>query len=434
MKEEAVDGERFETIIIGGGQAGLATAYHLAKRGRPAVILDENERVGDSWRKRWDSLRLFTPAKYDGLPGFPFPAPRWSFPTEDEMGDYLEAYATRFGLTVRTGVKVDRLSKEDGRFVITSGDRRFEADTVIVATGAERAPRLPDFASDLDPRIFQLHSADYLSPAQLREGGVLVVGLGNSGAEIAFELVRTRPTLLSGQAAGEIPVPHGSIRARFVLPVIRFLGHDVLSKRTPIGRRAGHKVAFGGTPLIRVKSRHLEDAGVERVARVTGTRRGLPLLADDEVLDVTNVVWCTGFRHDFPWIDLPVFGDDAQPRHDRGVVEAEPGLYFVGLLFQYAVSSAVLPGLGRDAAWIAKQIAQRGGSRRRAEVPDEHGLTQRELEVVRLVAAGKTNREIASTLEISENTVARHVQNILGKLKLPSRTAATAFAFEHDLV
>ena len=434
IKEEAMDGERFETIIIGGGQAGLATAYHLAKRGRSAVILDENERIGDSWRKRWDSLRLFTPAKYDGLPGFRFPAPRWSFPTKDEMADYLEAYATRFGLTVRTGVKVDRLFKEDGRFVISAGERRFEADTVIVATGAERTPRVPDFAAELDPRIVQLHSAEYVSPAQLRDGGVLVVGLGNSGAEIAFELIRSRPTWLSGKESGEIPVPHGSIRARFVLPVIRFLGHQVLSRRTPIGRKAGPKVAFGGTPLIRVKSKHLEDAGVQRVARVTGMRDGLPLLADDQVVDVANVVWCTGFRHDFPWIDLPIFAENGQPKHDRGVVEAEPGLCFVGLLFQYAVSSAVLPGVGRDAAWIARHIARLDRRPYRAETSDVHGLTRRELDVVRLVAAGRTNREIASALEISENTVARHVQNILGKLKLPSRTAATAFAFEHDLV
>ncbi len=427
-----VNGERLETVIIGGGQAGLATAYHLAKKGHPAVILDENERIGDSWRKRWDSLRLFTPAKYDGLPGFRFPARRWSFPTKDEMADYLEAYAARFGLEVRTGVRIDRLCKEEGRFVMTAGDQRFEADNVIVATGAERAPQVPDFASELDSRIFQMHSADYVSPAQLRDGSVLVVGLGNSGAEIANELIRSRPTQLAGKEYGEIPVPHGGVRARFVLPMIRFLGHRVLTRGTPIGRKVGPKVAFGGTPLIRVKTKHLVEAGVERVTRVTGTRAGLPLLADDRVLDVANVVWCTGFRHDFPWIDLPVFGEDGQPLHNRGAVEAEPGLYFMGLLFQYGVSSDVLPGVGRDAAWIASHVTRR--ERRRGESPDTHGLTPRELEVVRLVASGKSNREIASVLEISENTVARHVQNILGKLSLPSRTAATAFAFEHDLV
>jgi putative flavoprotein involved in K+ transport len=357
--------EQFETVIIGGGQAGLAVAYCLKKQGRPAVILDENERVGDSWRRRWDSLRLFTPAKYDSLPGWRFPARRWSFPTKDEMADYLEGYAARFELDVRSGLKVERLAKEDGRFVIRTGAGAFEADNVIVATGAHRRPKVPSFGRDLDPRIVQLHSSEYVSPAQLREGPVLVVGLGNSGAEIAYELVRTRPTVVSGKEHGEIPVPHGSVRARFLLPVIRFLGHRVLTKRTPIGRKIGPK-ATETTPLIRIKSKHLAEAGVERGGRVVGARDGLPLLEDDRVLDVANVVWCTGFREDFSWIDLPVFDEDGKPRHDRGVVEAEPGLYFMGLLFQYAVTSDVLPGVGRDAERIAKHVAGLAHSGERA--------------------------------------------------------------------
>lgn len=353
-----MNGEHLETVIIGGGQAGLATAYHLKKHGRPAVILDENERVGDAWRKRWDSLRLFTPAKYDGLPGWRFPAPRWSFPTKDELADYHEAYAARFGLTFRTGVRVDRVSQENGGFVIEANGQRVDADNVVVATGAHRRPRVPEFADELDPTILQLHSCEYRSQAQLREGGVLVVGLGNSGAELAFELVRTRPTWLSGKPAGEIPVPHGSLRSRLALPVIRFLGHHVLSQGTPIGRRVGPTVAFGGTPLIRVKTKDLEAAGVERVDRVSGTRDGRPLLADGRVLDVANVIWCTGFRHDFPWIALPVFDDRGRPLHNRGAVETAPGLYFVGLHFQYSVSSEALPGIGRDAKRVARHVAR----------------------------------------------------------------------------
>src|SRR5919198_6752238 len=349
--------EQFETVIIGGGQAGLAVAYCLKKQGRPAVILDEKERVGDSWRKRWDSLRLFTPAKYDGLPGWRCPARRWSCPTKDEMADFLEAYAARFELDVRSGVKVERVAKEDSRFVVTTGAGAFEADNVIVATGAHRRPKVPSFGRDLDPRIVQLHSSEYVSPAQLREGPVLVVGLGNSGAEIAFELVRTRPTLVAGKEHGEIPVRHGSVPARFVLPVIRFLGHRVLTKGTPIGRKVGPKVAAGGPPLIRIKTQHLAEAGVERGGRVVGTHDGLPLLDDGRILDVPNVVWCTGFRDDFSWIDLPIFDEDGKPRHERGVVAAEPGLYFMGLIFQYSITSDVLPGVGRDAERIARHIA-----------------------------------------------------------------------------
>jgi putative flavoprotein involved in K+ transport len=359
QRRETMDGkgtQRIETVVVGGGQAGLAVGYHLARRKREFVILDAHERIGDAWRTRWDSLRLFTPARYDGLPGWRFPAPAWSFPTKDEMADYLEAYAARFGLPVRNGVRVDGVAREGGRYVVTAGDERIEADNVVIAAGAHRTPRLPAFASELDPQIVQLHSSEYRGPAQLRDGGVLIVGAGNSGAEIAHELVRGRATWLSGKTVGEIPVPHGSRRARLFLPVIRFIGHRVLTVRTPMGRKVGPKLAYGATPLIRVKSKGLVAAGVERVARVVGVRGGQPLLEDGTVLDVANVVWCTGFRQDFSWIDLPV-GEDGRPEHERGVSAAAPGLCFVGLQFQYAVTSDVLPGVGRDAKHVARHLA-----------------------------------------------------------------------------
>jgi putative flavoprotein involved in K+ transport len=359
--------ERFETVIIGGGQAGLSVGYHLAKRGRSFVILDANERIGDAWRKRWDSLRLFTPARYDGLNGMPFPAPRLSFPTKDEMADYLEAYAARFDLPVQTGIRTDGLSRQGDGYVVSAGDRRFEADNVVVATGASRTAQIPAFARELDPSIVQLHSGEYRNPTQLQEGGVLIVGLGNSGAEIAYEVVRTHPTWLSGKPSGQIPVRHGPAAARFVFPVVRFMGHRVLTRRTPIGRKVVPKLIAHGAPLIRVKLKDLAAAGVEQVSRMVGVRDGYPELADGRVLDVSNVIWCTGFRYDFGWIDLPVFGAGGEPAHRRGVVESEPGLYFMGLLFQYALSSDVLPGMGRDAEHIAKHIASRKTNGRFAE-------------------------------------------------------------------
>jgi putative flavoprotein involved in K+ transport len=356
--------ERVETVIVGGGQAGLAVGYHLARRGRPFVILDANERVGDAWRKRWDSLRLFTPARYDGLPGWRFPARGWTFPTKDEVGDYLEEYAKRFDMPVRTGVNVDGLSRVGDRFVITWGDRRLEADNVVIATGASSTPRVPAFARELDHRIVQLHSAEYRNPSQLQDGDLLVVGAGNSGAEISFELGPLHRTWLAGEGTGEIPVRHGSPQARVVLPVIRFVGHHVLTRGTPLGRKVAPKVIGHGTPLIRTKMRDLAGIGVERVPRVSGVRDGLPVLDDGRVLDVANVVWCTGFRPDFRWVDLPVFGGDGQPIHDRGIVRSEPGLYLVGQVFLYAATSEVLPGVGRDAKHIATQIAARAAATR----------------------------------------------------------------------
>jgi putative flavoprotein involved in K+ transport len=373
--------ERIETVIIGGGQAGLAVGYHLAKRKRPFVILEAGERIGDAWRRRWDSLRLFTPARYDGLPGLRFPAPAWSYPTKDEQADYLEGYAARFELPVITRSPVDRLSSDGERFVVSAAGRRIEADRVVVASGAHRAPKLPEFASRLDPEIVQLHSSEYRNPGQLQEGGVLVVGAGNSGAEIAFELAGTRPTWLAGRDVGEIPVRHGSPAARVVVPIMRFMGQHVLTVRTPIGRKVGPKVAGSATPLIRRKSADLLGAGVERVPRVAHADGGLPVLEDGRTLDVANVVWCTGFRQDFSWIDLPVFDERGLPVHESGIVGSLPGLYFAGLRFQHSVTSDVLPGVGQDAKRVAKHIARAAARRPAPKTPGERSLHEVELVV-----------------------------------------------------
>jgi putative flavoprotein involved in K+ transport len=357
--------EQFETVIIGGGQAGLSVGYHLARRGRRFVILDANQRIGDAWRKRWDSLRLFTPARYDGLPGWPFPAPAWSFPPKDEVADYLEAYATRFDLPVRTGVRVDRLARQADRYVVAAGKNRYEADHVVVASGAYHSPRIPAFASELDPGIVQLHSSEYRDPSQLQEGGVLVVGAANSGAEIALEVSRDHRTWLSGRHPGQEPFRPGSRWFRLLVPVIWFMASHVLTVKTPLGRMVRQKFHVGGAhhsrglPLARVRTKDITAAGIERVPRMAGARGGLPVLDDGRDLEVTNVIWCTGFVPDFAWIDLPVFAEDGGPVHDRGIVGSEPGLYFVGLVFLYALASSLAGGVGRDAEHIAEQIASR---------------------------------------------------------------------------
>jgi putative flavoprotein involved in K+ transport len=355
--------DRIETIVIGGGQSGLAVGHHLTRRGRPLVILDMNERIGDPWRKRWDSLRVFTPARLSGLPGMPFPAPASSFPTKDEVADYMEAYASRFKLPVLTSVTVDGLSRSGDRFVVASGDRRFEADNVVVATGAYSKPRIPAFASELDPAIMQLHSSEYRRPSQLREGGALVVGAGNSGAEIALEASRSHQTWLSGRDTGHEPVRAGSGPDKFVTPLMWFAAMHVLTVRTAIGRKVQRMFRSQGIPLARIRRKDLTEAGVELVPRTAGVRDGRPVLEDGQILDVANVIWCTGFAPDFRWIDLPVFNDDGDVVHDRGIVESQPGLYFIGMYFQYALSSVLIGGVGRDAEHVARHIASRQPSR-----------------------------------------------------------------------
>jgi putative flavoprotein involved in K+ transport len=354
--------QHVETLIIGAGQAGLSTGYQLKRRGRRFLIVDGNRRVGDNWRQHWDTLRLYTPAKYDGLPGLPFPAARWHFPGKDEVGEYLERYALHFDLPVRTNTRVERLeARPGGGYVAVVGDEAISCDNVVVATGSfGRTPNVPEFAGELDPAIRQLHSSQYERPAQLQPGPVLVVGASHSGQDIAYELAETRQTILCGPSRGNIPIRPESRRAHVLLPVIVFVFKHVLTRRTPMGRKEMQDVRLHGGPHLRVKPQDLDRRGVRRCeARMTGVAGGRPQLGDGTVLEVTNVIWCTGFRQAFDWIRLPILNEDGWPVEYRGVVDTAPGLFFCGLSFQYAYASMVFPGIGRDADYVARRIVAR---------------------------------------------------------------------------
>jgi putative flavoprotein involved in K+ transport len=355
-------GQHIETLIIGAGQAGLATAYHLQRLGRPCLVVDRNERIGDNWRAQWDTLKLYSPAKYDGLPGLDFPAPAWSYPGKDDVADYLEKYAVHSDLPVRMSTAVDQLRPlPGGGFSAVVGGNSISCDNVVVATGSfGRTPKIPAFARDLDPSIRQLHSSEYRRPSQLPDGPVLVVGASHSGCDIAYEVAEYQPTTLVGPDRGQIPLDWNSRAIRLFFPLIIFMWRHVVTRRTPIGRKEMDEVRHHGGPMLRVKREHLVARGVTRsTARVAGVRDGRPVLDDGTVVEAASVVWCTGFQQAFDWIDAPVFGDDGYPHEYRGVVDAVPGLYFCGLSFQFAFSSMVLPGVGRDAEYVACQIAAR---------------------------------------------------------------------------
>jgi putative flavoprotein involved in K+ transport len=364
--------DHVETVIIGAGQAGLSTAYHLSRRGRPFVILESHERVGDVWRNRFDSLRLYSPARYDALPGWPVPLDPWTYPTKDQIADYLEAYAERFEFVVINGVRVERLSRDANGFLVEWGDRRLRADQVVVASGTFQKPIVPPFAGELDPGIVQMHSDEYRNPSQIPDGPVLVVGAAHTGADVALELAREHPTILSGRINGELPFDIEGRGARVALPVMFFLAKHVLTVRNPLGSKMREHARGHGGPLLRVKRAHLDAAGVERTeSRVAGVRDGMPLLDDGRVLDVASVVWCTGFGKDVGWIDMPVLGEDGWPEQDRGAAAGIPGLYFVGLPFLYAFTSMLTGGVGRDGARVAAQIAARAEAKPVTRQPAE---------------------------------------------------------------
>ncbi|PFG41075.1 putative flavoprotein involved in K+ transport [Georgenia soli] len=347
------------TIVVGAGQAGLAAGYHLGRHGLPFTILEADERVGGSWNHRWDSMRLFTPATGDGLPGMPFPQDE-RFPSGARMAAYLTAYAERFDMDVRTGVHVDGLFREGDAYTVTAGPAVFEAEYVILATGAERVPNVPSFAGDLSPTIVQLHSGDYRNPAQLQPGPVAVVGAGNSGADIALDLAPTHAVVLAGRHPGHLPMRIESPAMHVVFPLLTFAWTHVLTQNTPPGRRARAKMLSGHSgPLIRVKPQDLDAAGVRRAPRVTGVVGGLPQTADGERLDVANVVWATGFRPGHDWIDLPGLDAGGFLENDRGAVVGQPGLYVLGQLFQYRFGSHNVVGVPHDAELVVADILRR---------------------------------------------------------------------------
>jgi putative flavoprotein involved in K+ transport len=347
--------EGFNTIVIGGGQAGLAAGYYLHQKGDSFVILDENIQMGETWRRRWDSLRLFTPSQANHLPGLKFPGADLYFPTKDEAATYLEQYVRQFDLPVQHGTKVEKLEQNGNGFTLTAGVNTFHAQNVIIATGAFHTPYVPTIAKLLDPEILQIHSANYHKPSDVSGQNILVVGAGNSGAEIALELAKAgRNVWLAGRDVGRIPADKFG-RILGGRPYWWFM-RTVMTIRTPVGRRMRETVLTHGNPLIRASREEVAEAGVELVTRLMGAVNGKPQLESGRVLSADGVVWATGFRPDYNWVKLPVFDAAGRPQHQQGVVNDIPGLFFVGLHFQSGLTSSLMGGVGDDARYICEHI------------------------------------------------------------------------------
>jgi putative flavoprotein involved in K+ transport len=344
--------ELLDVVVVGGSQAGLAMAWHLARQGLRFVVLEAGARLGHVWRSRWDSLKLFTPAQYNALPGLPFPGPADSYPTKEPVADYLEAYANAFHLPVRLNARVIDLRRtENGVFEAHTADQAYRARLVIVATGPFQVPFVPAAARKLDESVTQLHSSEYRNPGSLPDGPVLVVGGGNSGFQITEELAATRQVDLSiGTRNPKLPQ--------------RLAGKDLFWWLTRLGlmrvtasSRLGRRIQARGEFVIGSNRRRLERAGVRIRPRAVDAEARTIRFADGSTLDVGVVVWATGFRADYSWIHIPGVVEDSRVVHRRGVTDV-PGLYFLGLTWQHTRGSALLGFVKDDAAYLADRIME----------------------------------------------------------------------------
>src|SRR5918993_4144667 len=352
--------ERFDVIVIGAGQAGLAAAWHLAQRGLRYVALEAADQLGSSWRGRWDSLRLFSPAQYDALPGMAFPAPADTYPGKEAVAAFLRDYATRFDLPLRLGKRVTALSRIGDEFQVRTDDEVFRAKQVLVATGPFQSPFTPEAGHGFNGSVTQIHSAHYRNPQSLPPSPVLVVGGGNSGLQIAHELAATRQVDVS---VGE-KVP--------MLPQ-RLLGRDLFwwltrlrVMRVDTATRLGQRLRARGEFVIGTNRRQLKQAGVRFRPRLINAQGRTACFADDSSLDVSAVVWATGYRSDYSWITIPGVTANGHVVHRRGITDV-PGLYFLGLSWQYTRGSALLGFVADDAAYLTQRIAARAQATRQAE-------------------------------------------------------------------
>ncbi|GAA1863934.1 NAD(P)/FAD-dependent oxidoreductase [Paeniglutamicibacter psychrophenolicus] len=359
------------TIIVGAGHCGLSMAHQLGKSGEDLIVLDSGPAPGSSWRSRWDSLQLFTPAAHDGLPGRRFPARRSVLPAAGAVADYLESYAEAFGMPIHSSTTVTGMDiGAAGGFTVHTTDGIFTADRVVVATGVHQAPKIPAFAARVSAATTQLHSSGYRNPQMLPEGPVAVVGFGTSGAQIACELAASRQVTLCGKPTAHVP----DALIHFAPALYWLLVHRILTRRTPAGRKVAKGFLAHGAPLIGLTADDVDSAGVIRAGKIAEVRDGVMVAQDGAVIEASTIIWATGYRPDFSWIHGLEVDEAGYPFHHRGISTRVPGLGFLGLPFQYGLTSGIIGGAGRDARHLARRMPHHGATA--SPHASEHGANE----------------------------------------------------------
>lgn len=358
--------QTFDTIIIGAGQAGLSMGYILREQGKDFIILETHSSIGTSWQERYDSLTLFTPRRYSSLPGLPFPGAPEGFPTRDETVTYLRTYATSFSLPIHTQTQVTRLTKEQHLFLLETTQGPYQARNVIVATGPFQKPHIPAFATNLAQSVFQVHAADYRKPSQLPEGPLLIVGAGNSGAQIAVECARNRTVYLA--TAHRLRLLPLRLFGRSIFWFAERLGLIEARTNTPAGRlmKARQDPIFEPalSPLLR-------SGRVIKKPRAIGAQEDTISFADGTTITVSGVIWATGYISDYQWINIPEALDpNGQPVHHLGQSPIS-GLMYLGLAFQTSRGSALLGWVGKDAQQLSISPTMTKQTTRNATISSE---------------------------------------------------------------
>lgn len=341
----------YDVLVIGAGQAGLSLGYYLKKNKVSFLLLDKGSEIGQSWRKRYDSLKLFTPRLFSSLPGLSLSGDPGGYPAKDEISDYLLKYAKEFSLPVKLGTVVSKLAKDGECYVLSTNQGEYRSKQVVVATGPFQLPNIPEFSKFLSDEVLQLHSSEYKNPNQLLSGTTVVVGAGNSGSQIAVEIADHRDVYLSvGHKPRFMPQDLGGKSIFWWFDKLGLLKANVNSK-------VGQMIRNKPDPIFGYELKmNLSNGGIQLKPKAISANDNEIMFEDQSIVKVRNLIWSTGFQLDYSWIKIPaIFNEKGLPIHERGVTNIH-GLYFLGLPWQYIRGSALLQGVGADAEYLAKQM------------------------------------------------------------------------------